>query len=112
MTTPATSAPDRGRRLRPPVPVRPLRLLLPARSVLGFLALLALLFVLAYAVGGAVGPVAPGLRPDDRPGTTEPAGDSGGMPGMAGMTALGAPRAGTAIVAHPAPALPPRGARR
>ncbi|ANZ20307.1 hypothetical protein [Streptomyces noursei] len=91
MTTPATSAPDRGRRLRPPVSVLPLRLL-PARSVLGFLALLALLFVLAYAVGGAVGPVAPGLRPDDRPGTTEPAGDSGGMPGMAGMTALGARR--------------------
>ncbi|AJC60297.1 hypothetical protein [Streptomyces sp. 769] len=111
MTTPATSAPDRGRRLRPPVPVLPLRLL-PARSVLGFLALLALLFVLAHAVGGAVGPVAPGLRPDDRPGTTEPAGDSGGMPGMAGMTALGAPRAGTATAAHPAPALPPRGARR
>ncbi|MFI1198032.1 hypothetical protein K2224_21120 [Streptomyces sp. BHT-5-2] len=103
MTTPARSAPPpdaspagSARRPRTSVPLGGFRRLLPARSVLGFVALLALLFALAYAVGGAVGPVAPGLRPDRRPGSTEPpggGGSGGGMPGMAGMSALGQPRA-------------------
>ncbi|WP_438489313.1 hypothetical protein [Streptomyces sp. S186] len=102
MTTPARSAPPpdasptgSARRPRTPAPLSRFRRLLPARPVLGFVALLTLLFALAYAVGGAVGPVAPDLRPDRRPGSTEPpgGGDSGGMPGMsgmAGMSALGA----------------------
>ncbi|MFF2807380.1 hypothetical protein ACFVT2_09370 [Streptomyces sp. NPDC058000] len=123
MTTPVISAspPDRARRPGPSAPLRPLRLLLPARSVLGFVALLALLFGLSYAVGGAVGPVAPGLHPADRPRTGNPdapgGGDSGGMPGMAGMSARGAARAVPATTvstaaAHPAPVLAARGARR
>ncbi|MGD3106051.1 hypothetical protein [Streptomyces sp. YGL11-2] len=99
MTTPATSPapPHREQRTaspvartpaRPPSPAR----FLPARPVVGFLALLALLFALSYAVGTAVGPVAPGLHPADRPrtGTTEPTGD-GGMGGMPGMGSMGAP---------------------
>ncbi|QHC22527.1 hypothetical protein [Streptomyces sp. GS7] len=103
MTTPATSpaSPHREQRTaspaaartpaRPPFPAR----FLPARPVVGFLALLALLFALSYAVGTAVGPVAPGLHPADRPrtGTTEPTGD-GGMGGMPGMGSMGAPSPG------------------
>ncbi|AIA01985.1 hypothetical protein SAZ_07870 [Streptomyces noursei ZPM] len=99
MTTPVISAPPPDRVRRPGAAaarLHPIRRLLPARSVLGFVALLALLFALSYAVGGAVGPVAPGLHPADRPrgGTPDaPGGGSGGMPGMAGMSAQGAPRA-------------------
>ncbi|MHB6905665.1 hypothetical protein [Streptomyces sp. DB-54] len=123
MTTPALSAlpPDRARRPGSWAPLLPFRRLLPARSVLGFAALLALLFALSYAVGGAVGPVAPGLHPADRPGTGNPeapgGGDSGGMPGMSGMSARGAARAVPATTvstaaAHPAPVRATRGARR
>ncbi|MEU8685640.1 hypothetical protein [Streptomyces sp. NPDC048611] len=66
--------------------------LLPARSVLGFLALLVVLGMLSYAAGTAAGPVAPGLRPADgtRTGESPPA-DHGDMGGMHDMGAA-APR--------------------
>lgn len=60
--------------------------LLPARSVIGFIALLAVLFALSYAAGTLAGPVAPGLHPagGNRTGGSSPAddGDMGGMHGM------------------------------
>ncbi|PJJ00334.1 hypothetical protein BX264_0612 [Streptomyces sp. 2333.5] len=66
--------------------------LLPARSVLGFLALLVVLGTLAYAAGAAVGPVAPGLHPAGGSRTGGDAPDGGGdMGGMHGMGAA-APR--------------------
>ncbi|WP_274919412.1 hypothetical protein [Streptomyces sp. WZ-12] len=105
MTTPAlrASAPDspspgRARRPRPSPRPLPFRLLLPAPAVLGFVALLALLGALSYAVGSAAGPVAPGLHPADRtrPGTTDPSGNdrdgTPNMPGMRGMSAKSAER--------------------
>lgn len=71
----------------------------PAWPVAGFVALLALVFTLAYAVGGLVGPVAPGMRPagGGGQGTSGPAdpgdpadpADSGDMGGMHGMGAPG-----------------------
>ena len=68
----------------------------PAWPVAGFVALLALVFTLAYMVGGLVGPVAPGMRPagGGGQGTSGPAdpGDMGGMHGM-GAPGTGAPRA-------------------
>lgn len=57
-----------------------------APAVFGFLALMAALFVLSYAVGSLAGPVAPGIqRPADGPGPGHggPAG-TGGMDGMSG----------------------------
>lgn len=53
---------------RPPAGRAPraLRDLLPPPALGGFLLLLALVFVVAYAVGSAVGPVAPGMH---RPGS-------------------------------------------
>ncbi|MGW2633733.1 hypothetical protein ACWC2K_30995 [Streptomyces chattanoogensis] len=85
--TPATpvSSAGRSRSVLPPAVQR----LLPARPVIGFVALLAVLFALSYGVGAAVGPVAPGLHPAGGARTGGPApahnGDMGGMPGMDGM---------------------------
>ncbi|GGU61383.1 hypothetical protein GCM10010211_27940 [Streptomyces albospinus] len=102
MTTPAAppAPPHRERRTsssaaRTSARAQSLSRFLPARPVIGFLALLALLFALSYAAGTVVGPVAPGLHPADRPrtGTTEPTGD-GGMGGMPGMGSMGAPTLG------------------
>lgn len=72
-------------RSRPPLGKAVPRLL-PARSVLGFLVLLALLGTLSYAAGAAAGPVAPDLHPagGTRTGGGAPA-DDGGMGGMHGM---------------------------
>ncbi|MFE0188453.1 hypothetical protein [Streptomyces sp. NPDC059008] len=83
-TTPA----DRSRPALPPAVGR----LLPARPVIGFIALLALLFALSYAAGALAGPVAPGLHPagGTRAPGTAPA-DDGDMGQMHGMGA-GAPR--------------------
>ncbi|AJT68981.1 hypothetical protein [Streptomyces chattanoogensis] len=82
--TPVSSA-DRSRSVLPPAVQR----LLPARPVVGFVALLAVLFALSYGVGAAAGPVAPGLHPAGGPRTGGPApahsGDMGRMPGMDGM---------------------------
>lgn len=92
----SSSSADRS---RPPLRQAVTRLL-PARPVLGFLALLVVLGTLSYAVGTAVGPVAPGLRPAGGSGTGGGAPDGGGdMGGMHGMGAaaprplpVGAPR--------------------
>ncbi|MFJ4466352.1 hypothetical protein ACIP2X_02405 [Streptomyces sp. NPDC089424] len=52
---------------------RALKDLLPPPALGGFLLLLALVFVVAYAVGSAVGPVAPGMhRPDGGATGTDP----------------------------------------
>ncbi|KPC58651.1 hypothetical protein ADL29_40065 [Streptomyces chattanoogensis] len=63
--------------------------MLPARPVIGFVALLAVLFALSYGAGAAAGPVAPGLHPAGGARTGGPApahnGDMGRMPGMDGM---------------------------
>ncbi|MEU9113754.1 hypothetical protein AB0D04_18725 [Streptomyces sp. NPDC048483] len=76
---------DRSRPALPQVAQR----LLPARPVIGFVALLAVLFALSYGVGAVAGPVAPGLHPAGgaRTGGPEPGphGDMGGMHGMGGM---------------------------
>ncbi|REK90855.1 hypothetical protein DY245_07665 [Streptomyces inhibens] len=78
-------------RSRPPL-AHTVRRLLPARSVIGFIALLTALFALSYAAGAVAGPVAPGLHPagGTRTGGSTPA-DDGDMGGMHGMGA-GAPR--------------------
>ncbi|MFJ5678943.1 hypothetical protein [Streptomyces sp. NPDC093097] len=125
--SPSASPADRARRGSPAARPLPFRRLLPAPSVLGFVALLALLCGLSYAVGSAVGPVAPGLHPADRsrPGSSEPSGGGGpggmpGMPGMQGMrgaSAPGVPRAVpptaiTAAAALPAPVRTAGEARR
>ncbi|MFG2831459.1 hypothetical protein [Streptomyces sp. NPDC048434] len=74
-------------RSRPPLR-QAVQRLLPARPVIGFLVLLALLGTLSYAAGAVAGPVAPDLRPagDARTGGGPPAddGDMGGMHGMGG----------------------------
>ncbi|MFE1173951.1 hypothetical protein [Streptomyces sp. NPDC058773] len=84
----SSSSADRS---RPPLRQAVTRLL-PAPSVIGFLALLVVLGMLSYAAGAAAGPVAPGLRPDGGtgPGQSTPA-DDGDMGGMHGMGAA-APR--------------------
>ncbi|MFG2288429.1 hypothetical protein ACGFOU_20480 [Streptomyces sp. NPDC048595] len=84
----STSSADRSRPAFPSAAGR----LLPARPVIGFIALLAVLFALSYAAGALAGPVAPGLHPagGTRPPGTAPA-DDGDMGGMHGMGA-GAPR--------------------
>ncbi|AWN25690.1 MULTISPECIES: hypothetical protein [unclassified Streptomyces] len=91
----SSSSADRS---RPPLRQAVTRLL-PARSVIGFLALLVVLGMLSYAAGTAAGPVAPGLRPAGgvRTGESSPAdGDMGGMHGMGAPAPrpvpLGAPR--------------------
>ncbi|MFB6437074.1 hypothetical protein ACFCVY_09850 [Streptomyces sp. NPDC056411] len=66
------------------------RRLLPARTVLAFVALLAVLFALSYTAGALAGPVAPGLHPAGGTGPKDPAPDDD-MGGMHGMGA-GAPR--------------------
>lgn len=58
----------------------------PAVVLTGFLLLLATVFGVAYAVGAAVGPVAPGLHRDGGGGGSE-GGSGGGMGGMHGMGA-------------------------
>ncbi|GAO07776.1 hypothetical protein ACWCYK_04795 [Streptomyces lydicamycinicus] len=92
----SSSSADRS---RPPLRQAVTRLL-PARSVIGFLALLVVLGMLSYAAGTAVGPVAPGLHPagGTRTGESTPT-DHGDMGGMHGMGApaprpvpVGAPR--------------------
>lgn len=80
----SSSPADRG---RPPLR-QALTRFLPARPVLGFLALLVVLGTLSYAVGTAVGPVAPGLRPAGGSGSGGGAPDGGG--GMGGMHGMGA----------------------
>ncbi|MFJ9852180.1 hypothetical protein [Streptomyces sp. NPDC101150] len=82
----SSAAPDdRKRPLLPPAVQR----LLPARPVIGFVALLVVLFALSYGAGAAAGPVAPGLHPAGDARTPEPGpardGDMGGMHGMGGM---------------------------
>ncbi|MFG2138208.1 hypothetical protein [Streptomyces sp. NPDC048650] len=69
-----------------PAPSRAAPRLLPARPVIGFTALLAVLFALSYAVGAAAGPVAPGMHPAGgaRTGSPGSVGDGGGMGGMHG----------------------------
>ncbi|KPI06870.1 hypothetical protein OK074_4051 [Actinobacteria bacterium OK074] len=71
-------------------PPASLRKLAPPPALCGFLLLLAALFTVAYGVGGAVGPVAPGMHGSSavKPsgggggtGTTD-SGDTGGMGGM------------------------------
>jgi hypothetical protein len=67
------------------------RKLVPPPALCGFLLLLALMFVASYAVGSAVGPVAPGMHgtgttggrgSDGGTGDTGDTGDSGDMGGM------------------------------
>ncbi|MEV5598399.1 hypothetical protein [Streptomyces sp. NPDC052496] len=66
--------------------VRRLSSVLPAKPVIGFVALLAVLFVCAYGAGSAAGPVAPGLRPSGSlPGTPQQSGSGDSMNGMNGM---------------------------
>ncbi|MFD3921218.1 hypothetical protein [Streptomyces sp. NPDC058595] len=60
----------------------------PPPAPTAFLVLLVVVFGVSYAVGSAVGPVAPGMRstdtgPQDPPGGDT--GDSGGMGDMGGM---------------------------
>ncbi|WP_406102748.1 hypothetical protein OG698_10190 [Streptomyces sp. NBC_01003] len=62
----------------------------PPPALCGFLLLLVLVFAVSYAVGGSVGPVAPGMHgtrtsPGDRDG-----GGAGGMGDMDGMDGMGA----------------------
>ncbi|MFH8343628.1 hypothetical protein [Streptomyces sp. NPDC018045] len=70
--------------------VRRLSSALPAKPVIGFVALLAVLFVCAYVAGAAAGPVAPGIRPSGTlPGTSQQPGGGGSMDGMSGMDGMG-----------------------
>ncbi|MEU3752759.1 hypothetical protein AB0H17_08305 [Streptomyces olivoreticuli] len=65
------------------------RLLSPYGSLTGFVLLLAALFGVAYAVGSAAGPAAPGIH---RTGGGSGGGSgSGGGGGMDGMHNMGAP---------------------
>ncbi|WP_125534246.1 hypothetical protein [Streptomyces sp. WAC 06725] len=70
--------------------VRRLSSVLPAKPVLGFVALLVVLFACAYGAGAAAGPVAPGMRPGGQaPGAPQQPADGGGMDGMSGMGGMG-----------------------
>ncbi|MGC0421065.1 hypothetical protein [Embleya sp. AB8] len=60
-----------------------------SRTVFAFLGLLALLFVVAFAVGRQAGPVAPDLRKPGPPGAPVKMGDEGG--GGHGSMGLGEP---------------------
>ncbi|WP_085209787.1 hypothetical protein [Streptomyces sp. Amel2xC10] len=60
----------------------------PPAALIGFLLLLVLVFSVSYAVGSAVGPVAPGMHDDGgNAGTGEgdTSGTGGGMEDMPGM---------------------------
>jgi hypothetical protein len=61
-----------------------LRGLVPPPALVGFVILVLALTAVSYAVGSAVGPVAPGLHRVEDPGGSAPE-DPGGMPGMHGM---------------------------
>ncbi|MEU2872532.1 hypothetical protein ABZ769_25500 [Streptomyces olivoreticuli] len=68
------------------------RLLSPYGSLTGFVLLLAALFGVAYAVGSAAGPAAPGIhRTGGGSGGGSGSGGGGGMGGMDGMHDMGAP---------------------
>ncbi len=68
------------------------RLLRPYGSLTGFVLLLAALFGVAYAVGSAAGPAAPGIhRTGGGSGGGSGSGGGGGMGGMGGMHDMGAP---------------------
>jgi hypothetical protein len=55
----------------------------PAAKLGGFLLLLVVVFIGAYAAGTRIGPVAPGPAPSGTPsGTSSPAPARGGMGGM------------------------------
>ncbi|MFI6977268.1 hypothetical protein ACIBSV_01625 [Embleya sp. NPDC050154] len=56
-----------------------------ARTVLGFVGLLLILFVAAFAVGRQAGPVAPDLHKPGPPGAPVPMGDEGGGHGRMGL---------------------------
>ncbi|MCX5292421.1 MULTISPECIES: hypothetical protein [unclassified Streptomyces] len=67
------------------------RRLLPPPALCGFLLLLVLIFSVAYAVGSAAGPVAPGIHGTGNSGSGSGSGGGGGsgggvedMPGMHG----------------------------
>ncbi|MEU7576938.1 hypothetical protein AB0B50_04950 [Streptomyces sp. NPDC041068] len=63
--------------------------LLPPPALCGFVLLLVLVFAVSYAVGKAVGPVAPGMhgsvKDSDGGGGHGGSGDTGGMGDMGGM---------------------------
>ncbi|GCD94584.1 hypothetical protein [Embleya hyalina] len=54
-------------------------------TVLAFLGLLAVLFVVAFTIGRQAGPVAPDLREPGRPGAPVKMGDEGGGHGRMGL---------------------------
>lgn len=85
-------------RSRPPHRTTAARPLL-ARSVLGFIALLAVLFALSYAAGTLAGPVAPGLHPAGGTGGGDHAPADGGD--MGGMHGMGAPAPRPLVVGAP-----------
>ncbi|MEU4892711.1 hypothetical protein AB0B12_10010 [Streptomyces sp. NPDC044780] len=86
-------SPPAGRVRPEPLPIG--ERLRPAGPVAGFLALLALLFALAYTVGGLAGPVAPGMRPagGGGQGHSGPA-EHGDMGDPHGTHDMGAPATG------------------
>ena len=62
----------------------------PPSALCGFLLLLALIFWVSYEIGGAVGPVAPGMHHSgtgsgDSPAPQREGGGMGDMGGMGGM---------------------------
>ncbi|MFF7245442.1 hypothetical protein ACFZBU_16230 [Embleya sp. NPDC008237] len=72
-----------------------------ARTVLAFLGLLLLLFVVAFAVGRQAGPVAPDLRKPGPPRAPVPMGEEGG--GGHGRMGLGEPAGAAPALALGAP---------
>ncbi|WSK72742.1 hypothetical protein OG295_33445 [Streptomyces sp. NBC_01276] len=68
----------------------PPRRWVPPPALTGFLALLAVVFCLSYAVGSAAGPVAPGMHSGG--GGTAPVGGVGGGPGQHGHDGTGGTR--------------------
>ncbi|MFF5568036.1 hypothetical protein ACFY7Z_25950 [Streptomyces sp. NPDC012623] len=71
---PALSLPEQSGRRR-----------LPAPTLLGFVLLLAVMFGVSYAVGHAVGPVAPGMHGSSSGGGADGHGDESGSGDMGGM---------------------------
>ncbi|MEU5427039.1 hypothetical protein AB0H73_15740 [Streptomyces olivoreticuli] len=67
------------------------RLLSPYGSLTGFVLLLAALFGVAYAVGSAAGPAAPGIHRTGGGSGGGSGSGGGGMGGMDGMHDMGAP---------------------
>ncbi|MFI1800126.1 hypothetical protein ACH427_22615 [Streptomyces sp. NPDC020379] len=80
-----------ARRLLSPSPLG------PYGSLLGFVLLLAALFGVAYAVGSAAGPAAPGIHRTGGGSGGSGSGGGGGMGGMGGMHDMGAP-AGPVVI--------------